>query len=79
MQRGRAFARSDEAVGAGNDGQFFAAEELANLAAGVIGPGSVVVELDIGAPVAERGALLPAALIGERQVVVGIGVAPARE
>ena len=61
-------------LGAGNDDQVFAAEKLANLAAGVFGPGSMVVELDVGAPVAQRGALLAAALIGERQVVVGIGV-----
>ena len=41
----------------------------------MVGPGTAVVELDIGLPVAERGAALAAALVGQRQVVMGVGVA----
>ena len=75
LERGSAFARSHEVVGAGGDGEPFAGEELANLAAGVVGPGTAVVELDVGAPMAQRIAMLAGALVSEGQVVMRVGVA----
>ncbi len=62
-------------VGPGGYRDAFAAEELVNLAARVVGPGAAVIELDIGAPVAQGAAVFAGAFVGECQVVVGVGVA----
>ena len=50
-----AFAPGDKAIGAGGDRELFAAEQLANLPAGVVGPGTAIVEPDVGLPVAQSG------------------------
>ena len=57
-----------------HDHQLFTVKNLPDLAAGVVRPRTDGVELEIGHPVAEGLATLVLALIGQRQVVVGVGV-----
>src|SRR5579862_7880742 len=45
----------------------------------MIGPGTGAVQPNVRMPVAQRGATLALALIGKRQVVMGIGVAGRQE
>src|SRR5579862_1042370 len=49
-------------------------QDAFDLAAGMYGPGTGRVELDIGLPVLERLAGFADFLVGERQIVVGVGV-----
>ena len=57
-----------------HDHQLLAVKDLPDLAAGVVRPGADGVELEVAHPVAEGLAALVLALIGQRQVVVGVGV-----
>jgi hypothetical protein len=70
-----ALVRRNEPISATGDGELLAAEELADLASGVVGPWTVVVEPYIGLPVAQRGTMLAFALVSEGQIVVGVGIA----
>src|SRR5579863_7649123 len=71
----RAFARWNISTSTPGNRQFFAAEQLTDLPTGVLGPGATVIDLDISLPVAESGPVHALALIGQRQVVVGVSVA----
>jgi hypothetical protein len=64
----------DEAAAAGDDGELFGVEDLAGLLFGMVGPGTDGVEADVGEPVAEGAATVALALVGEGEVVVGVGV-----
>src|ERR1700728_4407988 len=75
LQFRHAFAGGDEAGGAAGDGEFFLAEQLADLGTGVLGPGAGAIKLDVGMPVMEGFTALALALIGQGQVVMRIGVA----
>src|SRR5580692_2198945 len=75
LQLRHALAGGNEAGGAASDGEFFLAEQLADLGAGMLGPGAGAVELDIGMPVMEGFSALALALIGQGQVVMRIRVA----
>ena len=49
-------------------------QNLLDLVAGVDGPGADGIELDVGAPVAQSGARLAKFFVGEREIVVSVGV-----
>ena len=57
-----------------NNFKFVALQDAHDLAPGMDGPGSAVVELQICPPVFQRQARLSASLVREREIVVGIGV-----
>src|ERR1700721_4414607 len=75
LQFRHAFAGCDEAGGAAGDGEFFLAEQLADLGTGMLRPGAGAIKLDIGMPVMEGFSALALTLIGQGQVVMRIGVA----
>ena len=54
--------------------EFLGIQQLAILSAGMHSPRTLGIQFQVGPPMLDREARLPGALIGERQVVVGIGV-----
>ena len=72
---GAGLAAGYKSIGAPGDGELFAIEEFADLTARMLGPGAAGVEAHIGLPVAQGEAAFAFALVGEGQVVVGIGIA----
>src|ERR1700677_1629385 len=75
LKRCRSLARWHIPGRASRNGEFFLAQQVANLAARVLRPRAAAVQLDVAVPMPQRFSEFALALVGQRQVVVGIGVA----